>query len=276
MAALVPPFRAANQLALAVKIQQGKFAPLPEHYSKDLERALRCMIQVRKFTSVTSVLILLISSQQHLKQVESEKRPTIEQILALPRIAMKYREVRLNMKIQLLKHSEEELKRREAAIEEKEKKLEERFAALHVAEKALKLREQALGSNTSPTSDVQPAISSSIPVIAPPPMVRGMSTINAVAAAPTSTAQVLTGPSSQTAASIPLLQRRPSSAIPNTTAALASARAMISAAQPVNSLFTAQSSNKENSRQIDAPAPLFGDATKAGAFTLNNGLTAAH
>ena len=46
MAALVPPFRAANQLALAVKIQQGKFAELPQHYSKELERALRCMIQV--------------------------------------------------------------------------------------------------------------------------------------------------------------------------------------------------------------------------------------
>jgi hypothetical protein len=35
-----------QQLALAVKIQQGKFAPLPEHFSKELDRTIKCMLQV--------------------------------------------------------------------------------------------------------------------------------------------------------------------------------------------------------------------------------------
>lgn len=63
-----------------MKIQQGKFASLPDCFSKDLERAIRGMIQL-----------------------DAEKRPSIEQILALPRIALRYREVKLNLRYATLK-----------------------------------------------------------------------------------------------------------------------------------------------------------------------------
>jgi NIMA (never in mitosis gene a)-related kinase len=34
LAALQPPFRASNHLALAKKIEEGTFAPLPAHYTQ--------------------------------------------------------------------------------------------------------------------------------------------------------------------------------------------------------------------------------------------------
>lgn len=45
MAALHPPFKAANHLALAMKIKEGKFARIPERYSDELWRVIRCMLQ---------------------------------------------------------------------------------------------------------------------------------------------------------------------------------------------------------------------------------------
>jgi hypothetical protein len=53
--------------------------------------------------------------------VECDKRPTIENLLSLPRIALRYKEVRLGMRYALLKQSEEEMKKRETAVEEREK-----------------------------------------------------------------------------------------------------------------------------------------------------------
>ncbi len=46
LCALVPPFEAQNQLALAVKINAGKFNRIPARYSEDLYRAIRWMLQV--------------------------------------------------------------------------------------------------------------------------------------------------------------------------------------------------------------------------------------
>ena len=42
----VPPFEAANQLALAVKIKAGRVARIPEGYSDDLNNAIRSMLQL--------------------------------------------------------------------------------------------------------------------------------------------------------------------------------------------------------------------------------------
>ena len=41
-----PPFEAANQLALAVKIKAGRVARLPEGYSDELNSAIRSMLQL--------------------------------------------------------------------------------------------------------------------------------------------------------------------------------------------------------------------------------------
>ena len=45
MAALAPPFDAANQLALAVKINTGKLSKLPSQYSDDLCRSTHWMLR---------------------------------------------------------------------------------------------------------------------------------------------------------------------------------------------------------------------------------------
>jgi len=63
MATLAPPFEAANQLALAVKIKAGRVARLPEGYSDELNSAVRSMLQL-----------------------ESTKRPSIEDLFKLPRM----------------------------------------------------------------------------------------------------------------------------------------------------------------------------------------------
>jgi len=63
MAALAPPFEAANQLALAVKIKAGRVARIPECYSEELNQAIRSMLQL-----------------------ESGKRPGIEDLFKLPRM----------------------------------------------------------------------------------------------------------------------------------------------------------------------------------------------
>ena len=44
LAALRPPFHASNQLALAMKINAGRFDRIPKHYSENLYRAVRWML----------------------------------------------------------------------------------------------------------------------------------------------------------------------------------------------------------------------------------------
>jgi hypothetical protein len=63
MAALAPPFEAANQLALAVKIKAGRVARVPEGYSDELNQAIRSMLQL-----------------------EAGKRPSVEDLFKLPRM----------------------------------------------------------------------------------------------------------------------------------------------------------------------------------------------
>jgi len=45
MAALHPPFKAANHLSLAMKIKEGKFARIPERYSDELWRVICTMLK---------------------------------------------------------------------------------------------------------------------------------------------------------------------------------------------------------------------------------------
>ena len=42
-----PPFNAANQKSLAVKIRDGRFRPLPECYSDELARCIGSMLRVQ-------------------------------------------------------------------------------------------------------------------------------------------------------------------------------------------------------------------------------------
>ena len=63
LAALAPPFEANNQLALAVKIKAGRVARLPEPFSDELSAVVRSMLQV-----------------------DTAKRPSVEDLLRLPRL----------------------------------------------------------------------------------------------------------------------------------------------------------------------------------------------
>ena len=44
MAALRPPFKAQNQLALALKIKEGHFERIPANYSEELWRVIQSML----------------------------------------------------------------------------------------------------------------------------------------------------------------------------------------------------------------------------------------
>jgi NIMA (never in mitosis gene a)-related kinase len=63
LAALRPPFHASNQLALAMKINAGRFERIPKHYSDNLYRAIRWMLHT-----------------------EPTRRPRVEDLESLPEI----------------------------------------------------------------------------------------------------------------------------------------------------------------------------------------------
>ena len=44
MAAQRPPFKAQNQLALALKIKEGTFDRIPKRYSEELWNVIKCML----------------------------------------------------------------------------------------------------------------------------------------------------------------------------------------------------------------------------------------
>jgi len=168
LCALAPPFDATNQLSLAVKINAGKFARIPAKYSEDLYRAIRWMLTLEvshtalplcpaapraKVLIVTPPLLLFVSPARSLSllplPLQSAKRPSVEDLERLPRIAamapqsgLLVREHALNhaygARMRELRGREEEVARREAAVREGERSLREREAALaaRVAEAA--------------------------------------------------------------------------------------------------------------------------------------------
>jgi len=69
---LKPPFEATSQLALAVKIKDGKFNRIPKNYSEELWRVITLMLSPNK-----------------------ENRPTIKDLLNVPQILLRIREDRL-------------------------------------------------------------------------------------------------------------------------------------------------------------------------------------
>ncbi|DAZ98204.1 TPA: hypothetical protein N0F65_005336 [Lagenidium giganteum] len=138
MATLAPPFDATNQLALAKKINAGKFARIPAQYSEGLFQVIRWMLHRQR-----------------------SKRPRIEDLERVPQLQQKLRaynslvsgqstEYQLqqsyNQKMKELLVIEEDLRRQESALIAREKKLESefsrRFADLERREAELKKREQ--------------------------------------------------------------------------------------------------------------------------------------
>jgi NIMA (never in mitosis gene a)-related kinase len=136
MAALCPPFEASNQLALAVKINAGKFARIPSRYSDSLYRMIQWMLRT-----------------------EQAKRPCIADLERLPELRPYIEACSNTVKDQQMHHAfngkirawkeemgrrEEELRRREERMTRKERELQEKQQEVYQREKAVKLREEAV------------------------------------------------------------------------------------------------------------------------------------
>ena len=112
---LRPPFKANNHLSLANKIINSDVERIPMRYSEDLQE----------------VILWMLSK-------EPSERPSVSDLLAIPKIQLRINERKM-------KDDYEALKRREEEVYSKYKKLRER-------EKALVERENAL---TKRTEDAQ-------------------------------------------------------------------------------------------------------------------------
>jgi len=89
-ASLHPPFQADNYLSLAMKIKEGKFAKIPEHYSEDLEKVIESMLQI-----------------------DQSKRPSVLDLKKLPKINNKIAQIRIKDELTKLHNREKELDIRE-------------------------------------------------------------------------------------------------------------------------------------------------------------------
>lgn len=107
LAALYPPFEATNQFDLGKKIKAGRFARVPAHYSDDLQRAISSMLHVSR-----------------------TKRADIDGVLAVPQVALRVRERRVNQHFAALKKKEDDLALREQQLIQWQAELERREAGL--------------------------------------------------------------------------------------------------------------------------------------------------
>ncbi|TDH67224.1 hypothetical protein CCR75_000732 [Bremia lactucae] len=135
MATLGPPFDATNQLALAKKINAGKFNRIPSQYSEGLFQVIRWMLHRQR-----------------------SRRPRIEDLERVPQLQQRLRaytaanvpqpgsdqnlQTSYNQKMKELLGIEEDLRRQEAALMAREKKLKELEVDYMRREGELKKREQ--------------------------------------------------------------------------------------------------------------------------------------
>ncbi|ETV65914.1 NEK protein kinase [Aphanomyces astaci] len=130
LAALVPPFDATNQLALAKKISAGKFSRIPDEYSEDLFQVIRWMLHRQR-----------------------SRRPRIEDLERVPILVRRLREYNMSsVEVQLqntyaakmkeLFSIQEDLQKQEALLLVRETQLHERETELGKREHDLKRREQ--------------------------------------------------------------------------------------------------------------------------------------
>lgn len=117
MATLTPPFRAKNPLLLARKITEGKFSPLPEHYSFELRDLISSMLELHP-----------------------KRRPSVETVLRLCEASP----VSSPLSSRSLSDMSEELEQRERSLSAREAELREMERRLQSDAKALKKRELAL------------------------------------------------------------------------------------------------------------------------------------
>ncbi|KAF1328420.1 Nek protein kinase, partial [Globisporangium splendens] len=114
MATLAPPFDATNQLALAKKINAGKFTRIPQQYSEGLFQVIRWMLhRQRSRRPRIEDLERVPQLQQRLRAYAAANAPSPEQQL----------QATYSQKMKELLAIEEDLRRQEAALIAREKKL---------------------------------------------------------------------------------------------------------------------------------------------------------
>ncbi|KAJ3371786.1 Serine/threonine-protein kinase Nek2 [Kappamyces sp. JEL0680] len=116
---LEPPFISKTQSGLIDKIKEGRISPLPNHYSSELEEAVRSLFALRH-----------------------ESRPDSDYFLRHPRI-------RLALKEQELANMKERLRQREDDVAKRQSLVEAKELALRQLESELKRRENDLLSRES-------------------------------------------------------------------------------------------------------------------------------
>lgn len=121
IASLRPPFEANSQMALAMKIKEGKYSRLPKIYSEELWRVITLMLSPEK-----------------------EKRPAVEDLLNIPQISLRLREKRLKESFSKLKKREEEMKAKELKIVELESELIKQKEEIQVKNLLLENKEKLL------------------------------------------------------------------------------------------------------------------------------------
>ncbi|RLN59537.1 hypothetical protein BBJ28_00021040 [Nothophytophthora sp. Chile5] len=135
MATLGPPFDATNQLALAKKINAGKFTRIPSQYSEGLFQVIRWMLhRQRSRRPRIEDLERVPQLQQRLRAYAAANSPQPAQDQQL--------QVSYNQKMKELLGIEEDLRRQEAALMAREKKLKELEVDYMRRESELKKREQ--------------------------------------------------------------------------------------------------------------------------------------
>ena len=103
LVSLNPPFDAANQLSLALKIKAGKVNPLPKQFSFELNNVIMWMLSVNM-----------------------NNRPSIDDLINYPPVHVRIRERKLKDYYLKIKKLEDNVKEREKSLIEKEKSLSEK------------------------------------------------------------------------------------------------------------------------------------------------------
>ena len=112
MASLSPPFQAKSHAELAFKINQGQVERIPLRYSEELQR----------------VVSWLLAKDYNM-------RPSVDEILALPQIALRVKEKQVRDETQRIKDLEGRLKEREDKARSEKEELEKREEEISRREK---------------------------------------------------------------------------------------------------------------------------------------------
>ena len=81
MAALVPPFRADDMQGLYKKVLKGQYPKIPSHYSQDLSKIIRVLLQVHAHLRPTTDQLLKMPTMMDKFELLEDESPSEQSIL---------------------------------------------------------------------------------------------------------------------------------------------------------------------------------------------------